>query len=194
MEAALAHLDGVFNERRTARFMGRGEYRALASFGKFMRHASLLASQFRRLAEVLGQPERIQLDPATMIPSASVPLTIRPNARQILRANLTLRSLAFRHALRVALGRKLARQPFANRLHGARRNYLLGGRLHSVAGLGADPAPGTNRQNHPCEPNRRKRRVAGIGGAAHPQNARTTQAHGATAKRGDHGGMINSEA
>lgn len=102
MEAALANLNDVFNERRTAKFMGRDEYRALASFGKFMRHASLLAGQFRRLAEVLGQPERIQLDAATMLPGASVPLTARPNVRQVLRANLTLRSVAFRHALRVA--------------------------------------------------------------------------------------------
>jgi uncharacterized membrane protein YccC len=103
MEAVLANLNGIFNERRTARVMGRDEYRALASFGKFLRHASLLAGQFRQLADVLGQPERIRLDAATMTPGASVPLTNRPNVRQVLRANLTLRSVAFRHALRVAL-------------------------------------------------------------------------------------------
>jgi len=102
MEAALANLNDVFNERRTATVMERDEYRTLASFAKFMRHASLLAGQFRRLAEVLGRPERIRLDTATMFPGASVPLTRRTNAGQILRANLTLRSVPFRHALRVA--------------------------------------------------------------------------------------------
>jgi uncharacterized membrane protein YccC len=101
MEAALANLNDVFNERRTAKVVEPDEYRALASFGKFMRHASVLAGQFRRLAEVLGQPERIRLDAATIIPGASVPLTARPNIRQVLQANLTLRSVAFRHALRV---------------------------------------------------------------------------------------------
>lgn len=123
MEAALANLNGVFNERRTAKVMEQNEYRAFASFAKFIRHASLLAGQFRRLAEVLGRPERIRLDTATMFPGASVPLTTRPNARQILRANLTLRSVPFRHALRVAF-LTVATQA-AGSLLGWRRSYWI---------------------------------------------------------------------
>jgi len=52
---------------------------------------------------VLGQAERIPLEPSTAISTATAELTSRPKFRQILLANLNTRSLALRHACRVTL-------------------------------------------------------------------------------------------
>jgi uncharacterized membrane protein YccC len=103
MEEALAALDTIFNERRVKSFHEPAQYRVFVSLGKFLRHASVLAGQFRRLAEVLGQAERIRLEPSTAISPATAELTSHPNFRQILRANLNIRSVALRHACRVTL-------------------------------------------------------------------------------------------
>ena len=101
MEEALMALDAIVTERRAESFVEPVEYRALLSLAKFLRHASVLAGQFRRLAEVLGHAERIPLDPSTA--STDAELTARPNFTQILRANLTGRSVPLRHAFRVAV-------------------------------------------------------------------------------------------
>jgi uncharacterized membrane protein YccC len=103
MEEALAALDTIFNERRAKSFEEPAQYRGLASLGKFLRHASVLAGQFRRLTEVLGQAERIPLEPSTTISQATAELTSRPNFGKILLANLNTRSLPLRHACRVTL-------------------------------------------------------------------------------------------
>jgi uncharacterized membrane protein YccC len=103
MEEALAALDTIFNERRTKSFEEPAQYRGLVSLGKFLRHASVLAGQFRRLTEVLGQAERIRLKPSTAISQETVELTSRPNFGKILLANLNTRSLPLRHACRVTL-------------------------------------------------------------------------------------------
>ena len=103
MEEALAALDTIFNERRTKSFAEPAQYRGLVSLGKFLRHASVLAGQFRRIAEVLGQAERIPLEPSTAIAQEMAELTSRPNLGKILLANLNTRSLPLRHACRVTL-------------------------------------------------------------------------------------------
>jgi uncharacterized membrane protein YccC len=103
MEEALAALDTIFNEQRAKSFVEPAQYRVFVGLGKFLRHASVLAGQFRRLAEVLGQAERIRLEPSTAISQATAELTSRPNFTQILLANLNGRSLALRHACRVTL-------------------------------------------------------------------------------------------
>jgi uncharacterized membrane protein YccC len=103
MEEALAALDTVFNEQRAKNFVEPAQYRVLVSLGKFLRHASVVAGQFRRLTEVLGQAERIPLKPSTGISQATAELTTRPNFRKVLLANLNTRSLALRHACRVTL-------------------------------------------------------------------------------------------
>ena len=103
MEEGLAALDTVFNEQRAKNFVEPAQYRALVSLGKFLRHASVVAGQFRRLTEVLGQAERIPLKASTAISQATAELTSRPNFRKVLLANLNTRSLALRHACRVTL-------------------------------------------------------------------------------------------
>jgi uncharacterized membrane protein YccC len=103
MEEALTALDAMVTERRAESFVEPVEYRAFLCLAKFLRHASVLAGQFRRLAEVLGHAERISLDPSTASTAANAKLTARPNFTQILRANLTGRSVPLRHAFRVAL-------------------------------------------------------------------------------------------
>ena len=103
MEEALAALDTIFNERRAISFVEPAQYRALAGLGKFLRHASALAGQFRRLTEVLGQAERIRLESSAIISQETAELTSRPSFGKILLANLNMRSLALRHASRVTL-------------------------------------------------------------------------------------------
>ena len=103
MEEGLAALDTVFNEQRAKNFVEPAQYRALVSLGKFLRHASVVAGQFRRLTEVLGQAERIPLKASTAISQATAELTSRPNFRKALLANLNTRSLALRHSCRVTL-------------------------------------------------------------------------------------------
>jgi uncharacterized membrane protein YccC len=103
MEEALAALDTIFNERLAKGFVEPAQYRAFLSLGKFLRHASVLGGQFRRLNEVLGQAERIPLESSTAISKTTAQLTSRPNFREILLANLNKRSLALRHACRVTL-------------------------------------------------------------------------------------------
>ncbi|MBV8414302.1 MAG: FUSC family protein, partial [Verrucomicrobia bacterium] len=103
MEEELAALETVFNEQRAKSFVEPAQYRALASLGKFLRHASVLGGQFRRLTEVLGQAERIPLAPSTAISTATAELTNRPRFSHILLANLNTRSLPLRHACRVTL-------------------------------------------------------------------------------------------
>ena len=103
MEEELAALETVFNEQRAKSFVEPAQYRALASLGKFLRHASVLGGQFRRLTEVLGQAERIPLEPSTAISTTTAELTSRPKFSHILLANLNTRSLPLRHACRVTL-------------------------------------------------------------------------------------------
>jgi uncharacterized membrane protein YccC len=103
MEQELAALGTVFNEQRAKSFVEPAQYRALASLGKFLRHAAVLGGQFRRLTEVLGQAERIPLEPSTAISTTTAELTSRPKFSHILLANLNTRSLPLRHACRVTL-------------------------------------------------------------------------------------------
>ena len=77
MEEALMALDAIVTERRAESLEEPVEYRAFLSLAKFLRHASVLAGQFRRLAEVLGHAERIPLDPSTA--STDAELTARSN-------------------------------------------------------------------------------------------------------------------
>jgi uncharacterized membrane protein YccC len=102
MEEALTALNTAYNQRRAERVEDPAQYRGLLSLGKLLRHASVLGGQFRRLCEVLGQAERIQLETSTATSTAGVELTALPDFGQILRANLTVRSAPFRHAFRVA--------------------------------------------------------------------------------------------
>lgn len=103
MDSGLGTLNRMFNERRAENYADPDDYRKLLSLAKITRQASLMAGQFKRIAEILGQPERIRLEPATATAATSAALTASPNVRQILRANLTFRSTALRHALRVAI-------------------------------------------------------------------------------------------
>lgn len=103
MEEALSALNQTLNERRAENFTERHHYRAFVTLAKFSRHASVTAGQFRRIAELLGQPERVLIESANTTQTPGAPLTARPSVWQILRANLTFRSTAFRHALRVAI-------------------------------------------------------------------------------------------
>ena len=103
MDSAPGALNRMLDERRAEDYAEPDGYRKLLSLGKVTRQASLMAGQFRRIAEILGQPERIRLEPATATAATSAALTTSPDVRQILRANLTFRSTALRHALRVAL-------------------------------------------------------------------------------------------
>lgn len=103
MAEALGALNRIFNERRAENFAEPDNYRRFVSLSKLSRHAAVMAGQFRRISEALGQSEQICLESATATAARRAALTVTPNVWEILRANLTFRSTTLRHALRVAI-------------------------------------------------------------------------------------------
>ncbi len=121
LQSALEAFEAELEHRRTEHYAASDQYRILLNFGKCVRQAYVVTGQLKRIAELLGHPERIGVD------EAGHPITVRrtvaPDLVRVVRANLTLDSVTCRHAFRLALVTVLA-QMLGHALPGGRGYWV----------------------------------------------------------------------